>query len=97
VGHLIGSTLCHFIPIHSDEPTTGADGAPSSDEAQTTYTTISEQYMFDLSDYEDWCDAEAHATQILLGSMKIEFVMDLTCLPSTQSCGPRGAARLGQM
>jgi hypothetical protein len=53
--------------------------------------------MFDLSDYEDWCDAEAHATQILLGSMKIEFVMDLTCLPSTQSCGPRGAARLGQM
>jgi hypothetical protein len=40
--------------------------------------------MFDLSDYEDWCVAEARATHIL-DSMKIKFAMDLSSLPSTQA------------
>jgi hypothetical protein len=40
--------------------------------------------MFDLSDYEDWAADEARATQILLGSMKVEFAMDLASLPSTR-------------
>jgi hypothetical protein len=40
--------------------------------------------MFDLSDYEDWAADEACAAQILLGSMKVEFAMDLASLPSTR-------------
>jgi hypothetical protein len=60
-----------------------ADGAPPSDEARANYTMPSEQYMFDLSDYEDWAADEAHSAQIILGSMKAEFAMDLTSLPST--------------
>jgi hypothetical protein len=39
--------------------------------------------MFDLSD-EDWVADEARATQILLGSMKVESAMDLASLPSTR-------------
>jgi hypothetical protein len=41
--------------------------------------------MFDLSDYEDWSAEEAWATQILLGSMQVEFAMGLASLPSTQA------------
>ena len=41
--------------------------------------------MLDLSNYEDWLAVEICATQILLGSMKIEFAMDLSVLPSTQA------------
>jgi hypothetical protein len=59
------------------------DGAPPSDETHVAYTQASEHYMFDLSDYEDWAADEARATQILLGSMKVEFAMDLASLPST--------------
>jgi hypothetical protein len=40
--------------------------------------------MFDLSDYEDWAADEAHAAQILLGNMKVEFAMDLASLPPTR-------------
>jgi hypothetical protein len=61
-----------------------ADGAPPFDEAQADYTAASEQYMFDLSDYEDWAADEARAAHILLGSMKVEFAMDLTSLPSSR-------------
>jgi hypothetical protein len=82
-GHLTGRTPRPFVSVRLDEPTTGADGAPPSDEPQVAYTEASEQYMFDLSDYEDWAANEARATQILLGSMKVEFAMDLTSLPST--------------
>jgi hypothetical protein len=57
------------VSVCVDEPTARADGAPPSDEAQVTYSEASEQYMIDLRDYEDWCDAEARATQIVLGSM----------------------------
>jgi hypothetical protein len=82
-GHLTDRTPRPFVSIHPKEPTTEADGAPPSDEAQVAYTEASEQDMFDLSDYEDWATDEARATQILLGSMKAEFTMDLTSLPST--------------
>jgi hypothetical protein len=49
-GHLIGRTPHPFVSVHPDEPTTGADGAPPSDEPHVAYTEASEQYMFDLSD-----------------------------------------------
>jgi hypothetical protein len=88
-GHLTGRTPCPSIPVHPEEPTTGADGAPPSDEAQVAYTEASEQYMFDLSDYENWATDEARATQILLGSMKVEFAMDLASLPSTREMWAR--------
>jgi hypothetical protein len=45
--------------------------------------------MFDLSDYEDWAADEARAAQIFLGSMKVEFAMDLTSLPSTREMWER--------
>jgi hypothetical protein len=47
------------------------------------YTEASEHYMFDLSDYEDWAADGACVAQIQLGSMKVEFAMDLASLPST--------------
>jgi hypothetical protein len=53
------------------------------------YIEASEQYMFDLSDYEDWAADEARAAQIFLGSMKVEFAMDLTSLPSTREMWER--------
>jgi hypothetical protein len=83
-GHLTGRTPHPSVSVHPDEPTTGADGAPPSYEAQVAHTEASEQYMFDLSDYEDWEADEAHAAQILLCSMKVEFAMNLTSLPSTR-------------
>jgi hypothetical protein len=83
-GHLTGHTPRPAVLIRPAEPTTGADGAPPSDEARANYTMPSEQYMFDLSDYEDWAADEAHSAQIVLGSMKAEFAMDLTSLPSTR-------------
>jgi hypothetical protein len=88
-GHLTGRTPHTSIPVRPDEPTTGADGALPSDEAQTTYTEASEQYMFHLSDYEDWAADEARAAQILLGSMKVEFAMDLASPPSTREMWER--------
>jgi hypothetical protein len=45
--------------------------------------------MTDLADYDDWLADEAWATQILLGSMKVEFGMDLSSLPSTQAIWER--------
>jgi len=45
--------------------------------------------VIDLSDYEDWQAAEARAKSILLTSMKIEFAMDLSTLPSTQAMWER--------
>jgi hypothetical protein len=89
LGHLTGRTPRPSVLVRPEEPTTGADGAPPFDEAQVAYTEAIEQYMFDLSDYEDWAADEARATQILLGSMKVEFAMDLTSLPSTQEMWAR--------
>jgi hypothetical protein len=88
-GHLTVRTPRPSISVRPEEPTTGADGAPPSDEAQVAYTEASEQYMFDLSDYEDWATDKAHVTQIILGSMKVEFAMDLASLPSTQEMWAR--------
>jgi hypothetical protein len=45
--------------------------------------------MFHLSDYEDWAADEARAAQILLGSMKVEFAMDLASPPSTREMWER--------
>jgi hypothetical protein len=90
-GYLTSQTPRPSIPVHPEEPTTGADGASPSDEAQVAYTKASEQYMFDLSDYEDWAADDACATQILLGSMKVEFAMDLASLPSTREMWSRAA------
>ncbi|KAJ1282358.1 hypothetical protein BS78_03G045700 [Paspalum vaginatum] len=42
-----------------------------------------------MGDYEDWRAEEAHAKQILLASMKVEFAMDLTGLLSTQAMWER--------
>jgi hypothetical protein len=83
------TTYCR--PRVPKEPTTEADDASPSDEAQVAYTKASEQYMFDLSDYEDWAADDACATQILLGSMKVEFAMDLASLPSTREMWSRAA------
>jgi hypothetical protein len=84
-GHLTGRTPCPPVPVRPVEPTVGEDGAPPSDEVRKGYTEASEQYMLDLADYEDWLATEARTTQILLGSMQIEFAMDLSALPSTQA------------
>jgi hypothetical protein len=59
-GHLTGHTPRPAVPIRP----VGADGAPPSDEARVNYTMPSEQYMFDLSDYEDWAADEARAAQM---------------------------------
>jgi hypothetical protein len=88
-GHLTGRTPCPSVLVRPKEPTNGADGAPPSDEAHVAYTEASEQYMFDLSDYEDWAADEARATQILLGSMNVEFAMDIASLPSTREMWAR--------
>jgi hypothetical protein len=82
-GHLTGHTPHPSVPICPNEPNTGADGTPSSDEAQADYTAASEQHMFDLSDYEDWVVDKARAAQIVLGSMQVEFAMDLASLHSS--------------
>jgi hypothetical protein len=83
-GHLTGHTPRPAVLVHPAEPTTGADDALPTDEAQVDYTVASEQLMFDLSYYEDWAADEACAAQILLGSMEVEFAMDLSSLPSTR-------------
>jgi hypothetical protein len=83
-GHLTSHTPCPSVLVRPAEPTTRANGAPPSDETHADYTAASEQYMFDLSDYEDWAADEDRAAQILLGSMKVEFAMDLASLPSTR-------------
>jgi hypothetical protein len=48
--------------------------------------------MADLADYDAWLVDEAQATQILLGSMKVEFAMDLSALPTTQAMWERAQA-----
>jgi hypothetical protein len=78
-GHLTGRTPHPSVPVRPEEPTTRADGALPSDDIDA-----SEQYIFDLSDYKDWAADETRAAQILLGTMKVEFAMDLASLPSTQ-------------
>jgi hypothetical protein len=40
--------------------------------------------MINLSNYEDWCAVAARATQLILGSLKVKFAMDLVSLSSTQ-------------
>lgn len=44
---------------------------------------VFEHYMVDLADYDTWLADEAQTTQILLGSMKVEFSIDHFALPST--------------
>jgi hypothetical protein len=83
-GHLTGHASHPSVPVRPTEPAIRADGAPLSDETEADYTASSEQYMFDLSDYEDWAAAEARATKILLGSMKVDFAMNLASLSSTR-------------
>jgi hypothetical protein len=48
--------------------------------------------MVDLADYDTWLADEAQTTQILLGSMKVEFAIDLFALPSTQEMWERAQA-----
>jgi hypothetical protein len=74
-GHLTSRTPRPSVPVCPDEPTTGADGAPPFDEAQVAYTEASEQYIFNLSDYEDW--------------VADEFAMDLASMPSTREMWER--------
>ena len=88
-GHLIGQSPCPPVPIRPAEPLPGADGAAPSAADQQAFKEASEQYVIDLSDYEDWQAAEARAKSILLTSMKIEFAMDLSTLPSTQAMWER--------
>src|SRR5438105_10086675 len=90
--HLTGWSPYPSVPVRPAEPPAVADGAPPSAQAMADYTRAVEQYMSDLSDYEDWTAAEAHATQILLGSMKVEFAMDIASLPSTQAMWERAQA-----
>src|SRR6266540_3829390 len=90
--HLTGRSPCPSVPVRPAEPPAGVDGAPPFAQAMVDYTRVVEQYMFDLSDYEDWTAAEARATQILLGSMKVEFAMDIAHLPSTQAMWERAQA-----
>jgi hypothetical protein len=85
-GHHTGHSRRPPVSVRPTKPT-GVDGAPPSDEAQAAYTAASEQYMFDLSDYEDWSVAEAQATQFLLSSMKVKIAMDLTSMHSFKQCG----------
>src|SRR5438105_15907098 len=80
------------LPLHSGS-SSGASGWGGRQSSLCSghgglYAAV-EQYMSDLSDYEDWTAAEARATQILLGSMKVEFAMDIATLPSTQAMWER--------
>lgn len=56
------------------------------------YAQAVEQYMANLADYDDWLADEAWATQILLSSMKVEFSMDISTLPTTQAMLERAQA-----
>jgi hypothetical protein len=48
--------------------------------------------MADLAVYNAWLADEARATQSILGSMKVEFAMDLSTLPTTQAMWERAQA-----
>jgi hypothetical protein len=86
-GHLAG--MSPPAPTRPEEPTAGADGVPPSTEVMNAYAQAVEHYMVDLADYDAWLVDEARVTQILLGSMKVEFAMDLSNLPPLMRCGSR--------
>ena len=60
-GHLTGRPPCPHVLVRPEEPIAEVDGAPPSDEIKKAYTEANENYMLDLSDYEDWLAAEARA------------------------------------
>lgn len=47
------------------------------------YAQAVEHYMVDLADYDAWLADKVRMTQNVLGSIKVEFVMNLSALPST--------------
>jgi hypothetical protein len=53
------------------------------------YAQAVEHYMVDLADYDAWLADKARMTQNVLGSIKVEFVMNLSALPSTQAMWER--------
>jgi hypothetical protein len=83
-GHLTGLSPPP-VPARPEEPTIGVDGVPSSAQVMEDYAHAVEQYMADLADYNAWLANEARATQIIFGSIKVEFAMDLSTLPTTKA------------
>ncbi|KAJ1278914.1 hypothetical protein BS78_04G115500 [Paspalum vaginatum] len=88
-GHLTGSSPCPVVSDRPVDPAFGEDGAPPTAEAMDAYLHAIDQYVAEMGEYEDWRVEEARAKQILLASMKVEFAMDLTGLPSTQAMWER--------